>query len=264
VIIEEIESLTSTDTLEHRDINYNKHQQLDLFLPTRKNDQPVAAALLMHGGGWSSGQRQNMEGMARWLAHHGVLVANISYSLAPEHKWPTQMIDAAQAVWWLKKNAEHLNIDSQKIVAIGVSAGGHLAAMLGQMNFTDVYSGEDSSVAALISIWGPWNLMITQTEQQNNAVKTLLRRDNEKNRAEASPLFRIRRSSAPALLIYGELDDQVPFDQAEKVLSSYHDLADAECTLVSFPELGHEWPEDDERMFAPIKAFLQRQSMMAD
>ena len=83
--------------------------------------------ILVHGGGWDSGERTQLAGFNRWLAAHGVAVAAISYRLAPAHPWPAQRDDLHQAVVWLRNEAPALGIDPERLTLVGRSAGGQIA-----------------------------------------------------------------------------------------------------------------------------------------
>lgn len=244
-----------------RDVVYDYAQlrQLDVFLPAGTDEAARPAALLFHGGGWHRGRRQNVEFIARWLAEHQNMVAiTVDYSLAPEHPWPAQIIDAAQAVWWLKINADKYQVDPKRIIAMGGSAGGHLAAMLGQVEYTDVNSTVNSRVAGIVSFWGPWNLVVADTERQNKVIKNLLADDSYASRADASPVYKINAAAPPALLFHGSEDTLVPFMQSQQACAMYEAKGLTHCTLVELKGVGHKWPDQSELIYGPLIEFLQR------
>ena len=99
-----------------------------------------------HGGGWTFGGFESDKAfcckVTNWV---GCVVVDVDYRLAPEHPWPAQLQDSWAAFLWVfsqltrrkvtpqvRENAEMLGIDAENIIIGGVSAGGHLAAIIAQ------------------------------------------------------------------------------------------------------------------------------------
>ncbi|CAG1017446.1 partial Carboxylesterase NlhH, partial [Burkholderiaceae bacterium] len=201
---------------------------------------PAAAArrpalLLIHGGGWRAGGRGELAGLARWLAQQGMLPVAIDYRLAPQSHWPAQAEDVEVAVWWLRENAASLGIDPQRVVAIGSSAGGHLAAWLATTDRTSP-RGTPSRADAVVSLAGPWDLAAGNLhDDAKGMVATLLA--GQPARA-ASPLWRIDARSAPALLIHGTKDELIPPDQSTRACDALR-AAQVHCDLMLLEGEGH-------------------------
>ena len=104
-----------------------KHKA-DLYRPERGNRVGV---IMIHGGAWASGSKFTMAEHAMKLAKRGYLVMSINYRLAPKHKFPAQLDDCRQAVFWLRSNAKRYGIAPNCIAAYGYSAGAQLASLLG-------------------------------------------------------------------------------------------------------------------------------------
>lgn len=119
------------------DIAYgdDPEQVLDLCRPAQQEGR-VPGVVLIHGGGWRSGDKFALFDECRKLAEAGFVAATINYRLAPEHRWPAQMEDAQLAVRWLRSKADEYQVERQRIASFGGSAGGHLAAMAGLVNYT--------------------------------------------------------------------------------------------------------------------------------
>lgn len=94
-------------------------------------DEPTAAMVFLHGGGWVVGDLDTHDVHARSFAHHaGVVVVNINYRLAPEHPFPAGLEDAHTATRWTAARLADWGVD--RIVVGGDSAGGNLAAVVAQ------------------------------------------------------------------------------------------------------------------------------------
>ncbi|RYE14826.1 MAG: alpha/beta hydrolase, partial [Sphingobacteriales bacterium] len=104
--------------------------QMDIYLP--KSNKPTPVVINIHGGGWNKGVRQSQTGFNSFFKA-GFAVANISYRLTGQATAPAAVEDARCALIYLIKNAKALNIDTDKIVVMGGSAGGHLALMAGML-----------------------------------------------------------------------------------------------------------------------------------
>ena len=87
----------------------------------------------MHGGGWVAGDKANADDIANVapLVAHGFGVASVNYRLATEARFPAQIDDVRAALSWLRSNAADLGVDPDRVAAFGVSAGAHLAVLLG-------------------------------------------------------------------------------------------------------------------------------------
>ena len=90
----------------------------------------LPAIVCIHGGGWAKGNRVNHRKVAQALAARGFVAATISYRLSGEAPFPAAIHDCKAAVRFLRANAEEYGIDTENIGAIGLSAGGHLTALL--------------------------------------------------------------------------------------------------------------------------------------
>ena len=126
---------------------------LDIFRPEKAGKYP--ALILIHGGGWRSGDRTMEHAMAQCVACHGYVTATVEYRLSPEALYPAAVHDIKAAVRFLRANAKKYNIDPSKMAISGTSAGGQLAALIGmtpdEKKF-DGYSGNSGISARLQAI----------------------------------------------------------------------------------------------------------------
>ena len=118
-----------------KEIVYKKNKGRKLHLDGYYNHNSInPAVVIIHGGGWKSGNKSQMETFAIELASKGYSCFNIEYRLSPEAKYPAAIFDAKKAIQYIKKNARKFNTDSSKIAVLGCSSGGQIAALVGTTN----------------------------------------------------------------------------------------------------------------------------------
>ncbi len=142
-------------------VNYSGRKlHLELFVPNKKNKKLLPAVILIHGGGWRSGDRSMEWPMAQHLAARGYVTVTVEYRLSVEALYPAAIYDLKTAIKWLRENSLKYGIDSSKIATYGCSAGGQLAAFLGTTGNIKKFEGSDrnsdhsTNVQAVIDIDG--------------------------------------------------------------------------------------------------------------
>jgi acetyl esterase/lipase len=101
--------------------------QGDLYQPL--GEGPFPAVIVVHGGGWNSRDRTDMDAVSRKLAQRGYVALNIDYRLAPRFLFPASSEDVRAAIGWLRTHADELGVDRGRIGGWGYSAGAHLVAL---------------------------------------------------------------------------------------------------------------------------------------
>lgn len=122
-----------------QDIQYGdtKEHKLDIFVPEQKDknqnvkqnqnkDFPII--IYFHGGGLMLGDKKDAYGTCKYLSDQGYLVFNVDYRLTPKYKFPTQLQDIAEAIYWISQHAKIYGGDVEKIFLSGDSAGAYLAS----------------------------------------------------------------------------------------------------------------------------------------
>lgn len=105
---------------------------LRVYLPA--GEQPFAATMFFHGGGFVSGGLGSHDQFCRTVANTvGIAVVAVDYRLAPEHPFPAAVEDAYAATEWVAENGGRVGIDTDTLAVAGDSAGGNLAAVVAQM-----------------------------------------------------------------------------------------------------------------------------------
>jgi triacylglycerol lipase len=111
--------------------------QCDVYLPQAKPggepDQRWPVILVVHGGGWATGDKWTMDRHARQLAQNGFAAVSINYRLAPESKFPDPVDDVRAALVWIAENAATYSFDPKRVGLYGYSAGGHLVSLVATM-----------------------------------------------------------------------------------------------------------------------------------
>ncbi|HEY2837519.1 MAG TPA: alpha/beta hydrolase [Pirellulales bacterium] len=225
-------------------------EELKLDIASPKGlDHPVPAIIFIHGGGWAAGSRDHMAGFVKQAAGRGFVAATVSYRLAPKHVFPAQVEDVKCAVRWLRANAKDRHINPDQIGAIGMSAGAHLAMMLGAMDPSDGLEGEGgnsdqpSKVQAVVSYVGPTNLVGEYPPVSSRILETFLGgkpQDKPEECKRASPLTYVNRGDAPMLLFFGTKDPLIPVDQAYQMSKALTDAA-VPARVELIVGAGHGW-----------------------
>lgn len=193
--------------------------KLDAWLP--ESTGPHAAVLLIHGGGWMGGDRSDMREFGERLARRNLACFAVSYRLAPAHRFPAQLEDCRYALQFVRAHAAEYGVDPQRIGALGLSAGAHLAALLGVVDecrderAADPVLQQSSRVQCVISYFGPSLLERTPSKDVDTEPPPELFGDAPDSAyAAASPLHFVSKDDAPFLLIHGSADDNVPVDHS--------------------------------------------------
>jgi acetyl esterase/lipase len=109
-----------------------KQHRLNIYQPTKKATAPRPVVLFIHGGSWNSGSKDDIiyKAIGRRLAKNGFVGVVISYRLAPQALVPQQADDCARALAWTVAHIAEYGGDPKRLVLMGHSAGGGLAALL--------------------------------------------------------------------------------------------------------------------------------------
>ncbi len=194
---------------------------LDLYLP-EKGTHPFPAILFLHGGGWSAGDRTAIEPVALAQVSRGYALAAIDYRLSHTAIWPAQLHDVRAAMRWLRSNAQTYDLDPQRLFVFGVSAGGHLACMLGTTGDRGLEEdGAQSAVLArpdgVVAFYPPTDFLkaepVGPRAFQAHAPKSPQAQligapihEAADRTASANPIAWIDGTEPPFLLLHGEAD----------------------------------------------------------
>jgi acetyl esterase/lipase len=231
---------------------------LDLFEPDADPSGVSHAkrpgAVIIHGGGWVNGDKTKPKfvDMAKFMAELGLVAVNINYRMAGEASAPAALIDCKCAIRWLRAHAEQLGVDPDKIVAIGGSAGGHLALMAGLCHDPELELGDwleyPSRVSAVFAQYPPTDvrdLLIGPNATRFTAQwlpETLP--DRLALADKLSPIHYVDGLSVPVLIIHGDADALVPYSHSVQLVEKMQQ-AGRDARLLTVPGGVHgRWPED--------------------
>jgi acetyl esterase/lipase len=191
-------------------------QKMDLYFPA--SGGPWRTLVYVHGGSWMHGDKSEASMFAHMMTSLGYLVVSLNYRLYPPATWPSMIQDVKCAIRSLRAHAGEYNLDANRIAAIGPSAGGHLVSLLGTTDQSagyDVgeYLDQSSRVQAVIAMAAVTDL----TQNFPNADIELMKRIGfgEDNIVEASPITYVTPDDPPFLLIHGDQDELVPYQQSQ-------------------------------------------------
>ena len=194
----------------------NSPQKMDVYFPD--SGGPWPALVYVHGGSWMRGDKSEALMFAGSMTAQGYLVVSINYRLYPPARFPAMIEDVKCAVRSLRANASEYNLDPNRIGAMGVSAGGHLVSLLGTSDATDgwdvgEYLDQSSRVRAVIAMAPVTDLSRSFPNADIEAMKHV--GFGEDNVAAASPITHVTSDDPPFLLIHGDRDRLVPYEQSQ-------------------------------------------------
>jgi len=193
------------------------HLQLDHFPAQQKGPQPCI--LVIHGGSWAGGNKQQLPELNSLLALNGYNVVAINYRLAPAANFPAPLEDVQTAIHFLQSAAQKLNIDAQKIILLGRSAGGQIA-------LTAAYTLKEPAILGVISYYGPTDLVWGYRNPANplvldsrKIIENYLGGTEEQVPQQyiRSSATEIAKNAIPTLLIQGKNDPLVAYDHCNRL-----------------------------------------------
>ncbi|KHJ38745.1 carboxylesterase NlhH [Pedobacter glucosidilyticus] len=219
--------------------------KMDLYLPP-KDKGPSPVVINIHGGGWNKGSKESQTGFNTFFKK-GYAVANIAYRLSQVAPAPAAVEDTRCALIYLIKNAKALNIDINKIVIMGGSAGGHLALMGGLLGndtrFDSNCKGLNNvKVAAIINKYGIAELGDWPSKSLNMWLG-----DQIKNPAfvqSVSPIYHVKKNSPPVFIVHGDADPVVSYQQSVKLKKKLDEMG-VKNTFITVEGGGHgKFPQE--------------------
>ena len=242
---------------------------MDVFVPKHRTRTPTPAVLWIHGGGWERGDKNGNSG-AQLLADEGFVTASLFYRLSGDSPFPADIEDCKCAIRFLRANAAKYGIDPDRVGVAGASAGGHLAELVATADQSAGLEGNggwqnvSSKVQAASAYYGVSDFTVGATQFQHHTGLVVLKlfRGTEKDKPElyrkASPIFYVSKDDPPLLLVHGEKDDLVPFDQSVRMAEAYRRAALA-VEFIAVKNAGHDFEQVGDAPVSPsVEAIRQR------
>jgi len=233
-----------------------KRLKLHLLLP-KDRSKPLPLIIFIKGGGWGKNHPQKSFSFIPQLvpfAKHGYVIASVEHRTSNEAKFPAQLYDVKAAVRYLKENAEKYNIDPSRVGVWGTSSGGHLAALLGtsegvtQVEENEKSSRFTSSVQAVVDWYGPTDFSqmskypgIVDYDAPDSPESHLIGGPIQENLDKvkiANPITYITSDDPPFLIMHGDKDRRVPFNQSELLYEALK-KANVKATMYKIKGAGH-------------------------
>jgi acetyl esterase/lipase len=236
------------------DISYgnNAAQKMNLGLPgNRSNQTPLV--LVVHGGGWVTGDKSELQFLLNGLKQRGFAVANINYRLSTNNpdNYKMQLDDLDSAIQYCFRQAAYYTFNSQKVYLVGHSAGGHLSLAL---SYTRNTNGRIKAVASLAGPTDLYGLAYYNNVVYGTILSTYLGMPllpvtptSEQRYKSCSPQYQATANSPATILFHGELDPIVNPDQSSFLFSRLGTLG-VDRRLVSYPLTFHDWWTDNAKV----------------
>jgi len=247
--------------------------KLDVYAQrTPPNSPATPVVIFIHGGGWVQGTKEGsiLQGVLPYVAM-GYSVVNVEYRLANVSLAPAAIEDCRCALRWVVAHAKDYNIDVDRIVVAGASAGGHLALTTGMIPASagmdrTCYTTSEPKVAAIVNFFGIADVpdMLEGPNKKpfpESWPYTTQWLGNQPNRADiakaSSPLTYVRAGVPPTISIHGDADPLVPYNHSVRLQEALQKAGVAH-ELVTVPGGGHGnfSPPEWQRAFAAIEKFL--------
>jgi acetyl esterase/lipase len=245
---------------------------LDLYVPDDCT-RPLPIVVWLHGGGWMLGSHHGCP--ISDLALEGYAVASIGYrlnGLTTPTPFPAQLHDCKTAVRWLRRHGWRFGLDGTRMAVVGISAGGHLAALLGttagDQQLDGATGGADmpTTVQGVVTVAAPTDLpALEEIDPDHWRVRLvdlglLDGRPSERPMLArlASPTTHADHDSAPFLILHGRDDTLVPSSQGERLHAALS-ASGADSSLYLFDHLTHgDAALDEWQVRSAMRDFLAR------
>ena len=193
---------------------------LDAFYPKKKNKTLFPVIIIIHGGGWRTGNKNQHFALAQRLANLGYICFLPEYRLSTEALFPAAVHDLKASLRWVRANAKMYQIDTNKIATLGFSAGGQLSALLGSTAHLPNFEGlgdnnnHSSKVNAVIDIDGILAFIHSESGEGDDSKRTSAatnwfgysKTENPKLWEQGSALTHAGKNSPPTLFLNSSVD----------------------------------------------------------
>jgi len=239
--------LTDT-TIQNISYGTNASQKFDLGLPAgRTSATPLV--VVVHGGGWSTGDKAELTWLLNGLKQRGFAAANINYRLTlnqPDN-YKMQLDDVDSAVQYTLRLSSTYTFNGQKLYIVGHSAGGHLS-----MSYGYTRNG-NRKIKAVGSLAGPTDLF-AMSYYNFNIYNSILQpflgvplfpasATATQRYKDCSPQYTATTAAPPTIFFHGELDPVVTPEQSSNMHTKLGTLG-VDRKIITYPFVFHDWWTD--------------------
>ncbi len=218
---------------------------MDVHHPAEPNGYGI---ILIWGSGWDApttyeSPQLKRSGAPQIFLDMGYTVFVVNHRQAPRFRYPAAVEDVQRAVRFVRHHARRFGIDPNRLGGFGYSSGGHLISMLGTMdgdgdaNDGDAVNRESAKLQVVVARAAPTDLTKLSSPAEVSFLGSRPGRGNPSYR-EASPITYVTPDDPPFLLIHGDADPAVPFQQSELMLAALEEKG-VEARLIRIAGGGH-------------------------
>ncbi len=247
-------------------VRYDHHPEtvLDILQPSAPSLADRPGVIVIHGGGWVEGAKEDMlQLFCLPFVRRGMVVANVEYRLAGSAPAPAAVNDVLKAAQWFQDHAAEYKVDRSKIVAMGGSAGAHLALMIA-MTPPSAGLGPTTKIAAIVDFFGIADVadQIAGPNQRPYAVAWIPDQPGRMELAKlVSPLTYVRKGLPPILAVHGDADTTVPYQQSVALVKALK-VAGDDAELITVPGGQHGFtPAEMDQLWPRIFQWLKKRKI---
>jgi acetyl esterase/lipase len=216
-------------------------QKMDIYLPPGRSSASTKSIVMIHGGGWSSGDKSDFNGyvdsVKKRLPDYAIFNINYRLATASANLFPAQENDVKLAMEFIAGKLNDYNI-SQKIVLLGASAGAHLALLQAYKQTSSI------KPKAVIDFFGPSDMTELYNSSSSSFLLSLIvgatPASNPDLYYQSSPINFVTPQSPPTIILQGGADPLVPPSQSAELNEKLQTLGVIH-QYVFYPAEGHGW-----------------------
>ncbi len=211
-----------TPDIAYKTLTYNNYTDtaltLNYYASQVAGKRPCV--IVVHGGSWAKGDKAQLPELNSYLARKGYNVVSIDYRMAPKYKNPAPVMDIKEALKYLRRESDRLNIDTNNFVLLGRSAGAQIALLAS-------YTLHDKGIKGVIDFYGPADMVWGYSLPANpwimdsrGVMEAYLGGTYDKlpmNYVASSPLEFVNQTSVPTLIIHGHSDVLVAYEHSRRL-----------------------------------------------
>lgn len=192
---------------------------------------PTPVVVFFHGGAWARGEPDQFLKQVNFLSRHGLVAITVDYRLkGRDNTSPFEALqDAKSAIRWVRQNAANLNIDPNKLIAAGGSAGGQLAVATAIVD-DDNDPQDDLKISAAPDAIILFNPVLDLVKWQKTFNMDLM---------PISPLQKMNKPLPPTIIFHGTADSIAPFSVTEAFVAKARQLGTKQIELLAYPNRTH-------------------------